>query len=108
MEAIITNIIKLQNAHLLRQISEEFNIPEHELSSKYLRPTFYLPDIREQPAVIECVDDSSSAVLDVQLAAVDALVAKLRARRTFDEDDNRVVEEFKQSLINRYKEKPRV
>jgi hypothetical protein len=49
---IIKNILKAQNAQLLRQIAEKYGLDEEEMMSKYLRPTFFLPDMVDAPAVI--------------------------------------------------------
>lgn len=50
---IVKNILKAQNEDLLNRIAAEFDLDADELKAKYLRPTFYLPDVREEPAIIQ-------------------------------------------------------
>lgn len=50
---IIKNILKAQNEDLLNRIAAEFELDADELKAKYLRPTFFLPDVREEPAIIQ-------------------------------------------------------
>lgn len=49
---IVKNILKAQNEELLTRIAEEFDLDVEDLKAKYLRPTFYLPDVRDEPAAI--------------------------------------------------------
>lgn len=49
---IVKAILKAQNAELLRNIAAKYELDEDELLSKYLRPTFFLPDITDAPAII--------------------------------------------------------
>lgn len=50
--AIVKSILKAQNEALLRQIAQKYELDEEELMSKYFRPTFFIPDMTDAPAVI--------------------------------------------------------
>lgn len=49
---LLKNILKAQNEWLLHEIAAAYELDETELKAKYLRPTFYLPDVSEVPAVV--------------------------------------------------------
>lgn len=49
---MLKNILKAHNARVLEEIAATYELDESELKAKYLRPTFYLPDVADAPAVI--------------------------------------------------------
>lgn len=54
MESIVANILKAHHADLLRKIADRYDIGIDDLRAKYLRPTFYLPDVNTSAnAVVE-------------------------------------------------------
>lgn len=53
MEAVINSIMKAQNAHLLELISTEYGLNIDDLRAKYLRPSFYLLDVKKENVAVE-------------------------------------------------------
>ena len=59
---LVKNIIKAQNADLIRRISDRFGLDHDEMRAKYLRPTFYVPDVDNTPTQVFFTDKGTKYI----------------------------------------------
>jgi hypothetical protein len=53
---LLKQVLKKQNEDLIARICERFSLNREDMEAKYLRPTFFLPDVKDVPADITYVE----------------------------------------------------